>query len=259
MAHSFGWAYINCEDSGSTSSGAGAAGGPTGSVQFLTGASGATSGSSNFMYHTNRIGAHLASSLILTGTLIVTGTISASHFHIEDVAVIDATGSTYFGNSADDVHVRTGSFWLSGGAHLGSSMSDQHTITGSTYFFSASTVVARLESTVARGSGSNFQLPGVQVNYKRVTAFSSTGSANDYIVGIRAADTADTNYRLPSASTAGTGSLRVIKDELTSRSSTQIYISSSSPDTIDGQTSYTLSGTMSAINLYSDGSNWYIF
>ena len=257
MGNSFGWAYINCEDSGSASS-TGLAAGPTGSVQFLTGAAGATSGSSNFMYHTNRIGAHLASSLILTGTLIVTGTISASHFHIEDVAVIDATGSTYFGNSADDVHVRTGSFWLSGSAHLGSSMSDAHTITGSTYFFSASTIVAALESSDLRGSGSNFQLPGVQVNYKQIGTISATGSANDYIVGIRAGD-ADTNYRLPSASVAGTGSLRVIKDEVTSRSSTKIYISSSSPDTVDGQTSYALSGTMSAINLYSDGQNWYIF
>jgi hypothetical protein len=253
---SFGWAYINCEDSGSTTTG-GKVDGPTGSLQFLTG-SNAASGSSNLVYHTAAYGGYLSSTLILTGTLVVTGTISASHFHIEDVAVIDSTGSTYFGNSADDIHTRTGSLWVSGAVRLGSDMEYTHILTGNIDFYSASTVVAALESSPLRGSGSSFQLPGVRINYKQISAISATGSANDYIVGIRAGD-ADTNYRLPSASLSGTGSLRVIKDEVTARSSTKIYVSSSSPDTIDGQTSYILSGTMSAINLYSDGQNWYIF
>ena len=71
----FGWAYINCEDSGS--GGGGGHSGPLKSVQFLTSSTG-TSGSESFTYD-NAV-------LQLTGTLIVSGTISASHYHIEDVA-----------------------------------------------------------------------------------------------------------------------------------------------------------------------------
>ena len=33
-------------------------------------------------------------------------------YHIKDIALIDTTGSTYFGNSADDIHARTGSLDL---------------------------------------------------------------------------------------------------------------------------------------------------
>ena len=68
----FGWAYVDCEDSGS----GGQAAGPPGSVQFLTG-SNATSGSSNFLFHTASYLSYTANTLILTGTLIVTGAISA--------------------------------------------------------------------------------------------------------------------------------------------------------------------------------------
>ena len=101
-----GWAYVNCSDSG------GQAAGPTGSLQYLTGTS-ATSGSANLRYFTASHAGYEASTMMLTGTLLVSGTISASHYHIEDVAQIDATGSTYFGNSNDDMHYRTGSLVVS--------------------------------------------------------------------------------------------------------------------------------------------------
>jgi len=45
----------------------------------------------------------------ISGTLTVDGIISASHLHIENISEIDATGSTYFGNTRDDLHARTGS------------------------------------------------------------------------------------------------------------------------------------------------------
>ena len=50
-----------------------------------------------------------SNTLALTGTLIVRGIISASHYHIENVAEMDSTGSTSFGNTNDDSHARTGS------------------------------------------------------------------------------------------------------------------------------------------------------
>ena len=47
----FGWAYVDCTGS----SGGGQAAGPTGSIQFLTGAN-ATSGSAYLLYHTAAYG-----------------------------------------------------------------------------------------------------------------------------------------------------------------------------------------------------------
>jgi hypothetical protein len=244
----FGWAYINCENSGS----AGQAAGPDGSVQFLTGTN-ATSGSARLVYYTSSYAGNFANTLILTGTLIVTGTISASHFHIEDVAVIDSTGSTYFGNSSDDVHVRTGSLYVSGDSRLGDAAADTHRVSGSWQLYGST----GLDVSYA-ASTSILTVPGVKANYTQVTGQSTTGSASDYIIGIRAGNI-NTDYRLPSASACGSGSLRVIKDEEVSRSGTKIYISASSGDNIDGASTYTLSGTLPAINLYSNGSNWFIF
>jgi hypothetical protein len=253
----FGWAYINCEDSGSASTG-GQADGPTGSIQFLTG-SNATSGSTNFLWYTASYGGYSANTLVLTGTLVVTGAISASHFHIENIAVIDATGSTYFGNSSDDSHVRTGSLYISQDTILGSDQTANHKISGSLQIYGSSSTSGPILDIEYYETTSILKVPGLRVTYTQITDIGgTTGSASDYVVGIRAGD-ANTNYRLPSASLAGTGSLRVIKDEMISRAGTQIYISCSSPDTIDGQASYILSGTMPAINLYSDGHDWYIF
>ena len=97
----FGWAYVTST---------GTATGPTGSVQFLiSGTDPETSGTANFLYYTASHGPYAANTLVLTGTLVVSGTISASHYHIENVTTIDASGSTYFGNTNDDRHVRTGS------------------------------------------------------------------------------------------------------------------------------------------------------
>jgi len=98
------WAYVGSSDFATGS-------GPTGSVQFH-GVGTSLTGSYNFMYHTASLGELAASTLVLTGTLVVTGTISASHYHIKDVTRIDSTGSTYFGDTFDDVHVRTGSLLI---------------------------------------------------------------------------------------------------------------------------------------------------
>ena len=68
------------------------------------------------------------------------------------------------------------------------------------------------------------------------------------------------NIRLHAASDAGEGALMVIKDQVLTRTDTRIYISASGADTIDGLSTYTLTGTMASINLYSDGvSGWFIF
>ena len=96
-----GWAYIDCSEFATGS-------GPTGSVQFHVEGT-AISGSKHFMFHTAAYGAHPPNSLILSGNMSITGTLSASVINYENITVIDATGSTYFGNTNDDIHARTGS------------------------------------------------------------------------------------------------------------------------------------------------------
>ena len=76
----FGWAYVDCKDIGPDTAG------PTGSVQFLTGTN-STSGSASFMYHTAAVHGYAAGTLVLTGALVVSGTISASSYYIESIAI----------------------------------------------------------------------------------------------------------------------------------------------------------------------------
>ncbi|MHA2303608.1 MAG: hypothetical protein ACXACD_21930, partial [Candidatus Thorarchaeota archaeon] len=79
--------------------------GPINAIQIHTG-SGGISGSADFTYNPN------SNIVSLTGDLVVTGTIQANTFDIihTNVTEMDASGSTNFGNSNDDNHIRTGSF-----------------------------------------------------------------------------------------------------------------------------------------------------
>ena len=228
----FNWAYVNCADT--TGSADGAASGPTGSVQFFTG-SGNTTGSLSFMYHTAAVGSYAASTLVLTGTLLISGTISASHFHIEDVTRIDSSGSTKFGNSNDDTHIRTGSMYEG---------------EASTYpLFSVSTVVDQI---IFSGSGH-------RVNYDKVAAATYSTTATSHILGVTQAGNVQIN--LHSGSVGKEGQVLVIKDEVSSRTGI-ITISASVPAggfTIESNSYYELSGTMPAINLYTDGTNWFVY
>ena len=238
----FGWAYVDCsifDGSGSS--------GPAGSLQFVTESGGATTGSAYLTYFTGNVRAGypgVSSTLLLSGNMHVTGTIhaniiSASTYHIKDITEIDATGSTFFGDSIDDTHMRSGSLVVSG-TLLGDG--------GPPYIFSAS---ATTERVWVRGFGGR---------YHRVIGAGYNVEAYDYILGCSAS--ADQTLYLPSASVAGAGALMIVKDEYQTRASTSIYISASkNPGDfyIDAQAYYELTGTMPAVNLYSDGTNWFVF
>ena len=215
----FRWAYVDC-----TASAGGQAAGPTGSVQFLTG-SNATSGSSNLVFLTG------SSTLHLTGTLVVSGTISASHYHIKNVTEIDASGSTFFGDSNDDLHIRTGS--LEVGKADG-------------------TLLLRADNTTEA-----VQVRGFRGLYEAVSVVSYTASAPSYILGVTNAN--NVRIEIPSASTYKAGAVLLVKDEATSRAGTNIILSAAYGTTIDGTNSYTLTGSMPAISLYSNGTNWFVF
>ena len=137
--------------------------------------------------------------------------------------VVDQTevlsGSTIFGNTTDDTHQITGSLFVG-------------------------------------ASGSQSFTQGFKVNYTSVTASGLTSSNKRYIIGIGGSSALE--FRIHSASVAGSGALLLIKDEAASRSG-PITISASAGDTIDGVTHYEISGSSPAISLYSNGANWFVF
>jgi len=224
---SFGWAYVDCE-----SSGGGQAAGPTGSVQFLTGTN-ATSGSNHLVFYTSSIAGNPPNSLVLSGNLIVTGTVSASVFTYRDVTVIDATGSTSFGDTNDDTHTRIGSLVVrTAGASF-------------TNVLSASVTTEAVH------------VRGLNVLYESCSVGSYTASAPGYILGVQ--KTGQVNILIPSASIYGSGSILLIKDEVGHTDGSNILINAATGYTIDGDASYTLTGSNPAISLYSNGANWFVF
>jgi len=229
----FGWAYIDCND---ITPGSGSFGPPY-SLQFVTESEdgqGGTTGSALLTYYTASTYSYAPSTLVLSGNMVITGAISASTYTITDIAIIDTTGSTYFGDDEEDIHARTGSLEI---------YNDDDAL-----IFKANPV--NKQTTVG----------GFRGKYKRVTSTPFTASESQTVLGI---DTANTNITIcmPSASSAGAGAIMFIKDQ-TSRTSSRVYISGStgtSQELIDSASYYTLSGTYPAINLYSDGKNWWIF
>mgnify|MGYP003626043258 FL=1 len=249
----FGWAYVNCEESGSHTQSKGV----SGSVMFMTDPENQfISGSDYLMYKYDstvpRTGDAPVSSLILTGTLYVSGAISASHFHYEDITRIDASGSTRFGNTADDTHQRTGSLYV--GAPEDTLLEINVNASQSINFGS----MRYAYKTVSGGVG--------------VVAYASA-AIGDYIIGVKGQ--CPVEIRIPPASAsinsqdnlayAMTGNILVIKDEYTGEREeagtipAAIFLSGTDGETIDGEPYYQMTGTMTAVSLYSNGSNWFVF
>ena len=242
----FGWAYVNCEDTSSTTFD-----GVTGSIMFVTGA-GALSGSDMLRYITGSSGDMTPSTLLLKGNMIITGTLSASQIHYEDISRIDATGSTFFGNTSDDKHARTGSLFISADA---SNTIYEVNVQASQSIHHAS--VRYPYKTVSGGVG--------------IITYASA-AIGDYIIGVKGQ--CPVEIRLPPASSSAvvggitaqvTGTVIIIKDEYNGEREVvdtipgAIFLSGTDGETIDGEGFYEMTGTMTAISLYSNGSNWFVF
>tara|TARA_Y100001973_G_scaffold106710_1_gene186748 strand:+ start:2325 stop:2888 length:564 start_codon:yes stop_codon:yes gene_type:complete len=185
------------------------------------------------MYHTAALGTYQPSTMVLSGNLIVTGAVSASVFQYKSIQIIDATGSTSFGNTNDDTHTRVGSLIVkkSGG--------------------SGAKVLSASMATEA------VHVRGLNVIYEPVTVTSYTASTPSYILGVRNAS--NVRIQIPSASIYGSGALLIVKDEAPTRAGTNIILTGSGGYTFDNTPSYTLTGSMPAISLYSNGVNWFVF
>ena len=245
----FGWAYVDCTDGVNID-------GVTGSVMFLTG-NNSISGSNHLLYNYNGSvpGAGGAQhSLILTGTLYVSGAISASSYHYEDITRIESSGSTRFGNTVDDVHIRTGSLKVVWPTGVGASANPLLHVDLYT------------SQSINMGMRVGYQSIGANTGEPQY-ASSSTGY---YLFGVKGTGPVEIRVHPASASIdadsntyAQTGSILVFKDESLVRTASvlpgAIILSGTDGETIDGQPYYVLTGTMTSVSLYSNGSNWFVF
>ena len=218
----FRWAYVNCTEEASVS-----VGGPTGSLQFLSGTNVVT-GSQNLIFNTS------SNTLYITGTLLVSGTISASSFVVNQTDTI--SGSTIFGNSGDDTHQITGSLFI--GNEL-----DPNGVRERAF-----QVLPLLRQSVTLG---------MRHTYRTVVSSGTTSSTGDYIIGF--GGSTNIEFRLHSASVHNSGAILVLKDESASRGVNAVTISASTGETIDNNGAYVLTGSNPAISLYSNGANWFVF
>jgi len=235
-----GWAYVDCTDTG------GQAAGPTGSLQFLTGAN-ATSGSAKLIFYTASSSPWNADTLVLTGTLVVDGNISASSYTIKNITEIDGSGSTHFGDSYADQHVRTGSLKMwNGNANYGTQP----------YFQTHG------------GSGINSTGPGVtvisssfRIHYSASVLTAFTLNGNEHLVGVRAAGNVTVTIPAPAAwsNAKYIGTQLIIKDEVRYRTGSITIQAAGAGSLIDGESTYELSGTMPAINMYTNGASWFVY
>ena len=259
----YGWAYVHPTASQAQARGVNK------SIQFLTGAvdgngigQGSGSADLTFDYVTNQLylsgnmtasghvsastfygnGANLSGiasfpyngNAVINGNLNVTGSITASNYLIQNTLEINNAGSSKFGNTNDDKHIFTGSVFI--GAS-GSNIDVEYKL-----------------------ASSQLKVPGLQVNYRTISATTFTASASDYIVGLSNASAI--SVRLPAASAAGEGALLVIKDEQTGANRTtgnKISVLASGSETIDHAASSSIAGSRASQTFYSDGtSKWFI-
>ena len=103
------------------------AGGVEYSLQFRSGSG--IGGSESLTYNP------ITSTLLLTGSMLIDGTITAQQFHTQYVSssIIFESGSTLFGNTLDDIHSFTGSLNVSGSLNVEGPASISGTITAPTF------------------------------------------------------------------------------------------------------------------------------
>jgi len=228
------WVYADCADVSASYP----ATGPTGSLQYQTGG-GNFSGSAQLLFLSS------SNTLILTGTLDVSGTVIAKNFDVinHTVTYLSSSGDSKFGDTGGDVHQMTGTLVVSS------------SLDGATpaLFVTGSGRVGvgdRQPSASVHISGS------FAANYIRVTAATYGVQQSDYIVGYSASTT--TNITLMTAANAGKGRTIVIKDEWkfagNRAQADAITASARGSDKIDGAADLEIyGGDMQSYTFYSDG------
>ena len=188
------------------------------------------------------------SSMILTGTLNVSGAINANEYNVnvtnQNIINLSATGSTKFGDSIDDTHIFTGSMEISAASNPLKLFGVQAGTPPNQSQYLALDSNYNLVLTSAAGVGIS--------SYSR-TSITSTGTAsiNYSIIGVN--NTTAIEIRLPSAADYEDGQYFTIKDEAGTADSNTITIIPSGSQLIDGRTSIILESPYAAVNLYTNG------
>jgi hypothetical protein len=113
---------------------------------------------------------------------------------------------------------------------------------------------------------------GVKYMYTSISGAEGTityasSSIKDHIIGVKGQCSVEIRLHSASGSAgyATTGSVLVIKDEFTGERMSidnvpaSIVLSGTDGETIDGEPYYEMTGTMTALSVYSNGYNWFVF
>ena len=200
----FGWAYI---------SGSAIGQGLESSVQFLKAVDGELTGSGNFTYLDS------IDTLMLTGSLIISGTLQAHQFDVIQTNTIEIylDGSTNFGNTSTDEHVLTGSLIMTSGAIR----RHYEKTTASSYSISAHDSIVGITS----------------------SAYVSVLLPSASVAGVGRTIIIKDEEQTTRSISAGT----------------HIAVSASGTEKIDHASTYSIEGDSVALSLYSNGSNWFIY
>ncbi len=125
----------------------------------------------------------------------------------------------------------------------------------SIFDLSASSIDAGDITTNTISASSYIGLPSITLEKTLVSASISLSASQRAVFAINNI-TSSLTITMPSVSTADSREYHIIKaDSLTG----SVFISGSSPDLINGQTSFELNGPYQSITLISDGTNWFVF
>jgi len=154
----------------------------------------------------------------------------------------DADAGDNDGGDGGDVYVGAGS----GGSESGTGAAGA---TGTVYLgknFDDDTSISEFEA-------------GVRYPVTTVNAATYDTDSEDYILNVTYTGTAAVTSLTLSTSDVVAGRTLVIKDAGGNASSNNITIDTEGAETIDGQATYVINSNYGAINLYCDGSNWFVF
>lgn len=178
------------------------------------------------------------------------------HFEIDDSAESGASNVVF---SADKIITELGT--KSDVSHVHAANVITYDSAGTGFSGSPGTVKAGLDETDIRITALENSNASTGYVVTEVDATTHTVTSDDYIITVKHTVTAPVTITLPQISTltdtAGK-KMYIIKDIGGSAGSNNITISAQGPDTIDGSSTFILSGDYNAVQIVSSGSNWYV-
>jgi hypothetical protein len=228
--------------------------GPANSIQFHDPIDGGITGSATLLFS--------GGDLILTGTMMVSGNVSASGH------MVPVTGNTFDLGSADNpwrnLYVSSSTIYLG---------SDKLSVEGGNLSFGSGSLVKGFDigfmnfknNGIFMEQGRLFKLGAYQIQMfggigyvRKVVTTNYSISERDYLLGIQSDSLSNSiTLTLPNANNLLNGQTFVIKDEGGAVSTHPVTVSCAGSDTIDGQNQVVLESSYASIQLYCNGANKY--